>query len=318
MTNETNVFVGVDVSKGWLDASVRPTNEAWREANDDKGIAAVVRRIAQLQPTLVVLEASGGYQMALAVALATAKVSLCVVNPRQVRDFAKSTGRLAKTDAIDAAVLAHFADAVRPEPRPLPDEATQELDGLVTRRKQVIEMITAEKNRLGICPSAAARRDIKQHIAWLEQRLRATNKDIDRGIKESPVWREHDNLLRSVPGVGRVTTMTLIAELPELGKLTRRQIAMLVGLAPLNHDSGNMNGKRQIWGGRASVRAALYMAAFNAVRCNPVIRSMYERLIAAGKARKVALIACARKLLTILNAMAGSKTPWKPSTEASL
>jgi len=318
MATESKLFIGVDVSKGWLDVSVRPTSEGWRESNDEKGVAAVVRRIVELQPALIVLEASGGYQVPLAVALARATKVLCVVNPRQVRDFAKATGRLAKTDAIDAAVLAQFAEAIQPEPRPLPDEATQELDALVTRRKQIVEMLTAEKNRLGICPSASTRREIRLHIKWLEQRLRATNKDIDRGIRQSPVWREHENLLRSVPGVGAITAMTLIAELPELGTLTHKQIAMLVGLAPLNRDSGTMTGKRHIWGGRASVRTALYMAAFTARRCNPVIRAMYERLIAAGKARKVALIACARKLLTILNAMVHAKTRWAPSTQGAL
>lgn len=231
-------------------------------------------------------------------------------NPRQIRDFAKATGQLAKTDALDAQVLAHFADVVRPTPRPLPDAQTQELAALVTRRRQLIEMLTAEKNRVASA-RMVIRKQLRAHITWLERALDQADTDLAEAIRQSPVWREQDALLRSVPGIGPVLTTTLLANLPELGTLTRKQIAALVGVAPLNRDSGPLRGKRTVGGGRAQVRTVLYMAAIVAARFNPIIRSFYQRLCAAGKAQKVALVACMRKLLTIVNTMLKHRTPWR-------
>ena len=307
MTNIA-VFVGVDVSKAQLDIAVRPEGR-FAAANDEKGIATTVERLRQMQPTVVVLEATGGFEVPLASALATAGVPVVVVNPRQVRDFAKASGILAKTDLLDAQILAHFAAVMRPVPRPLPDEETQALGAIVARRRQLLEMLTAEKNRL----SAAAkplRKSLRAHISWLEREVAHTNNDLTRAIHASPVWREKDDLLQSTPGVGPVLSTTLLAGLPELGRLDRKQIAALVGVAPLNRDSGTLRGKRTVWGGRAHVRAVLYMAAVVATRYNPVIRTFYQRLCAAGKAKKIALTACMRKLLTILNAMMKHRTPW--------
>jgi transposase len=250
----------------------------------------------------VVLEATGGYQAAVVAALVVAKVPVAVVNPRQVRDFAKALGRLAKTDALDAAVLARFGQVVRPEPRAPIDEATLALEALLTRRRQIVEMITAEGNRLKQS-ATSVRPSIKAHINWLKHELADINRNLDSAIRDSPVWRETEDLLRSTPGVGRVLATTVLSELPELGKLNRKQISALVGVAPLNRDSGTMRGRREIWGGRASVRSALYMATLAATKHNPVIRRFYERLCQAGKMKKVALVACMRKLLTILNAM---------------
>jgi transposase len=260
-------------------------------------------------PALIVLEATGGLELPLTGALAAAGLPVVVVNPRQVRDFAKATGRLAKTDALDAAVLAQFAEAVRPPLRPLPDAATQALSALLLRRRQLIAMLTAEKNRLGLAPTPV-RKGITVHIRWLDGRLADLNEELAHTIRESPVWREKDDLLQSTPGVGPVLALTLVASLPELGTLTRQQIAALVGVAPLNRDSGRFRGTRRVWGGRAHVRAALYMSALVATRFNPVIRVFYQRLCAAGKIKKVALTACMRKLLTILNAMLRHQTPW--------
>lgn len=259
---------------------------------------------------MVVVEATGGYQAALVASLALAKLPTAVVNPRQVRDFAKATGQLAKTDAIDADVLAHFGEALRPEPKRLLDEQTLALEALITRRRQVVEMITAEKNRL---PQShkSLRAGIKSHINFLQRELQDIHRDLDGMLRQSPLWREQEDLLRTAKGVGRMTVATLFAELPELGKLDRKEIAALVGVAPMNRDSGAYRGKRRIWGGRASVRAALYMAALVATRHNPTIRAFYERLCAAGKPKKLALTACMRKLLTILNAMARTNTAWR-------
>jgi transposase len=257
-----------------------------------------------------VLEATGGFELPLTGALAAAGLPVVVVNARQVRDFAKATGRLAKTDALDAAVLAQFAEAVRPPPRPLPDAATQALSALLTRRRQLLAMRTAEQNRVATAPPAV-RREIQAHLAWLTRRLATLDDDLGRTIRESPVWREKDDLLQSVPGVGPGLARTLLAGLPELGTLTHKQVAALVGVAPLNRDSGTWRGRRMVWGGRAPVRAALYMSALVATRCNPVIRTFYQRLCAAGKAKKVALTACMHKLLTILNAMVKHRTPWR-------
>ncbi len=304
------VFVGIDVSKAQLEVALRPTAERWAVPHEDPGIATLVERLRALTPALVVLEATGGLEIPLTGALAAAGLPVVVVNPRQVRDFAKATGQLAKTDALDAAVLAAFGEAVRPAPRPLPDPATQALSALVVRRRQLVEMLTAEKNRLGRAPRPI-RGEIQAHIAWLERRLASLDADLGRAIRSSPLWREQDDLLRSVPGVGPVLARTLLASLPELGTLTRKQVAALVGVAPLNRDSGTLRGKRTVWGGRAHVRAALYMSALVATRRNPIIKAFYERLCVAGKAKKVALTACMRKLLTILNAMLKHRTPWQ-------
>jgi transposase len=259
---------------------------------------------------LVVLEATGGIELPLVGALAAAGLPVVVVNPRQVREFARATGRLAKTDAIDAQVLARFAEAVQPALRPLPDAATQQLSSLVTRRRQVIEMLTAEKNRLRTT-APAVRDHVKEHILWLERSLSDLDRELEQAIHSSDIWRAQDDLLQSAPGVGQVLSTTLLAELPELGTLNRKEIAALVGVAPLNRDSGTLRGRRTVWGGRSQVRAVLYMAALVATRFNPVIRAFYQRLQAAGKPKKVALTACMRKLLTILNAMMRHQIPWR-------
>jgi transposase len=305
----TQVFVGIDVSKAQLDLALRPEGR-FSAPNDEAGFAQVLERLSAVRPTLVVLEATGGLEIPLTGVLAAAGVPVVVVNPRQVRDFAKATGRLAKTDALDAQTLAHFAEVIRPELRPLPDEQTQALAAILARRRQLVEMLTAEKNRLGSAHTPV-RKSLRTHIAWLERELSHTDSDLAHAIRESPVWREKEALLRSTPGVGPVLTTTLLANLPELGTLTGKQIAALVGVAPLNRDSGTLRGKRTVWGGRAQIRATLYMAALVAARFNPVIRAFYQRLCAAGKAKKVALTACMRKLLIILNAMLKHRTPWR-------
>jgi transposase len=303
------VFVGIDVAKATLDVVVRPSGECCALPNDDLAIKTLVARLAALSPTLLVLEATGGYERAVVAALAGAGLPVVVANPRQVRDFARATGQLAKTDAIDAAVLALFAERVRPTPRPLPDAAAQALDALLTRRRQLLEMLVAEKNRLGLA-RRPIRRGITQHIRWLERQLADVDDDLGQLIEQSPVWRAQDNLLQSVPGVGPVLSRTLLGELPELGQLNRKQIAALVGVAPLACDSGTQRGRRIVWGGRAPIRTVLYMSALVAARHNPVIRRFYLRLRAAGKPAKVALTACMRKLLTILNAMMRSHAHW--------
>ena len=309
----TSTFIGIDVSAHTLDIAVYYHDQpikTWSEPNNPVGIDRVIRRLRKLNPTGVVLEATGRLESAIAAALATAHLPVAVVNPRQVRDFAKATGKLAKTDQIDAQVLAHFAQAVQPEPRPLPDDATQRIAQLLARRRQIVEMITAEKNRL-VRATLPVRQHIEKHIRWLETELDNINQSIDQHIQSSPVWREKDNLLRSVPGVGPVLSCTMVGCLPELGTLNRKQIAALVGVAPHNRDSGTLRGKRTIWGGRAHVRHALYMATLVATTHNPTIRAFYEHLVNEGKAKKVALTACMRKLLTILNAMVKEQTPWR-------
>jgi transposase len=308
---QTQTFVGVDVSQAQLDIAVRPEGR-FVVANDEPGVAQLVERLHQVRPTLVVVEATGGLELPLTGALALAGLPVVVVNPRQVRDFAKAIGQLAKTDAIDAQVLARFAEVIRPTPRPLPDEQTQALAALVTRRRQLIEMLTAEKNRLASA-RPAIRKNLRAHISWLTRALQQADTDLADTIRQSPLWREKDELLRSVPGIGPVLTTTVLASLPELGMLTHKQIAALVGVAPLNRDSGTLRGRRTVWGGRAQVRTALYMAAIVAARFNPVIRTFYQRLCASGKAKKVALVACMRKLLTIVNAMLKHRTPWNPT-----
>jgi transposase len=307
--NETVRYVGIDIAKGYLDVAVVPDGEGWRVAHDTAGLTVVVERVQGLAPGLVVLEATGGWEVLLAGMLATAGVPVAIVNPRQVRDFARALGKLAKTDALDARVLALFAERVQPAPRTLPDEAAQALGALVTRRRQLLQMLTAEKNRLGIAPKAL-HKSLQRHIDWLKQELAEVDRELADAVRRSPLWRAQENLLKSVPGVGRVLSVTLLADLPELGRLSHKEIAALVGVAPLNRDSGTLRGRRTIWGGRAPVRAVLYMAALVATRHNPVIRALYQRLLAAGKTKKVALVACMRKLLTILNAILKHQTPW--------
>jgi len=307
--SEPQVFVGIDVSKAQLDVALRPTEDHWHVSNDEVGILGLVERLQAVQPTLIVLEATGGLEVPVAGALAEAGLPVVVVNPRHARDFAKATGRLAKTDPLDAQGLAHFAEAVRPTPRPLPDAQAQALSALLTRRRQLVQMLTAERRRLQTAPQPI-RADIQAHIAWLERRLVRTDADLAAGIRSSPLWRTKDEILQSTPGVGPVLSRTLVAELPELGLLNRQEIAALIGVAPLNRDSGTVRGKRAVWGGRAHVRAVLYMSTLAAVRHNSVLKAFYERLRAVGKAPKVALTACMRKLLTILNAMLKHQTPW--------
>jgi transposase len=307
----SQLFVGIDVAKARLDIAVRPTGERWTVTNDEAGITTLVTRLQRTAPALIVLEATGGYQRAVVAALAAAGLPLAVVNPRQARDFAKATGQLAKTDALDARALAHFAEAVRPPPRPLPDAQADELRALLARRRQLVAMRTAEQNRLG-STSRRLQADIEAHITWLNERLAALDDDLDTTLRASPIWREHEALLRSVPGIGPVCTRTLLLDLPELGTLSRQRLAALVGVAPLNRDSGTLRGSRTVWGGRAHVRATLYMCTLVAVRYNPLLKAFYERLRAAGKAAKVALTASMRKLLTILNAMVKHHTPWQP------
>jgi transposase len=304
-------FVGIDVSKSHLDVSERPSGEAYRVGNDEAGIAQLVAKLTAPIPTLVVMEATGGYEISVATGLAVAGVPVAVVNPRQVRDFAKATGKLAKTDAIDAGVLAQFADVVRPEARLLDDEHTRALGAVLARRRQLVDMIVAETNRMHSCRDSSLRKRIFHHVAWLRRELKDVDHDMDEMLRKSPVWREQDDLLQSVPGVGRVLARTLLAEMRELGTIDRRQVAALAGVAPLNRDSGTMRGRRSIWGGRASTRAVLYMAAVSATKHNPVIRALYERLTKAGKAKKVALVACMRKLLIILNAIVRDRKPWQ-------
>lgn len=308
---EKGPYIGIDVSKAHLDLAAHLSGEPWRVTNDEAGISVVVTHLRGLQPTLVVVEPTGGLELPLTAALAAAGVPVAVINPRQVRDFAKATGRLAKTDRLDAQVLAHFAHAVQPTPRPLPDAQTQELAALLARRQQLVQMLTAEKNRLGTTRPPVCQR-VRAHIRWLKQELADTDKLLSNTIRESPLWRAKDDLLQSVKGIGPVVSITLMADLPELGILDRQQIAALVGLSPLNRDSGVLRGKRRIWGGRARVRAALYMATLVATRHNTVIKPFYQRLLAAGKVKKVALTACMHKLLTILNAMVKTNRPWDP------
>ena len=312
--SETQIFVGVDVSKARLDIVVRPSGEPLTVRHDEAGIACLVTRLQAWQPAAVVLEATGDLESAVVSALAAAGLPVHVVNPRQVRDFARATGRLAKTDALDAQLLAQFGEVLRPAPRPLPDEATQALSADLSRRRQLIEMLTAEKNRLSQArPSLRTR--ITAHIEWLTHELRRVDADLDTAIRHSPVWREPDDLLQSMPGVGPGLSRTMLAELPELGTLSSKQLAALVGVAPHNRDSGTLRGTRTIWGGRAMVRTALYMAALAATKWNPVIKAFYHQLLARGKAKKVALVACMHKLLIILNAMVKHRTSWRANAQ---
>ncbi len=307
---EEKVFIGVDVSKDSLDVAIGTQKEIITFTNDQKGVDSLVKKLRRIDAQLTVFESTGGYELLAASCLAQAGLSVVIVNPRQVRNFAKATGILAKTDAIDARVIAHFAQAVKPEVRPLKDRQTSELTALVTRRRQIIEMIVAEKNRLRLA-NKRNKKDIEAHIRWLQKRLDKIETDIGKMIQSSPIWRCKDDILQSVPGIGPVTSARLICDLPELGVLSSKKIAMLVGLAPLNCDSGKYKGRRRIWGGRAAVRSGLYMATMAAIRCNPAIKEFYRRLIAAGKCHKVAATACMRKLLVIVNAMLRDQTLWQ-------
>ncbi len=305
----TKAYVGVDVSKTSLDVAVHGSKEHWSFTNDSEGISQSITTLSQVNPQMVVVEATGGIEMTLVGSLVAAGIPVVVVNPRQIRDFAKATGRLAKTDKLDAMVLADFGARVGPPIRPLPDAETQQLKALVTRRRQLQEMITAERNRLSSV-SGVVRARIQTHVDWMQTELKQTDDDLSDGIKQSKLWKEKDRLLQSVPGVGPILSATLIADLPELGTLNRKQIAALAGVAPFNHDSGSIHRQRRVWGGRGAVRPSLYMSALVATRHNPVIRMFYQRLCAKGKAKKVALTACMRKLLTILNAMFKTGSVW--------
>jgi transposase len=310
MHNATGSYVGIDVAKAQLDIAVRPDGEQWIAANDAAGISDLVGRVQRMQPALVVLEATGGREVAVAAALGAAGVPVAVVNPRQVRDFARAIGQVAKTDALDAQVLARFAEVVQPQPRPLPAAQAQEFAAVLTRRRQLVGMLTAERQRLDTAPPAV-HAYIQRHLSWLEQELADLDRTLQERVQASPLWRAQEDLLRSVPGIGPTTAYTLLAELPELGRLDRKAIAALVGVAPLSCESGTWRGKRIVWGGRARVRSVLYMAALVASRHNPVIRAFYQRLCAAGKPKKLALVACMHKLLTILNAILRHGTPWQ-------
>jgi transposase len=319
----TEAHAGVDVSKERLEVCVRRGREAREDehtfgvSNDPAGTQTLLACLLEERPALVIVEATGGFERPVAAALAAAGLPIAVVNPRQAREFARATGRLAKTDRIDAHLLARFAQAVRPAPRPVPEEEAQALAEITARRRQVVGMLTAEKNRLGAATTKPVRKRLQAHVRWLEKELSCTDGDLEEAIAKSPTWRENEELLRGVPGVGPVVARTLLAELPELGSLPPKQLAALVGVAPLNRDSGAFRGRRAVWGGRATVRAALYMGALVATRHNPQIKEFYERLLGAGKPRKVALVACMRKLLIILNAMLKNRTRWRsPQTLA--
>ena len=304
--NDDKSFVGIDVSKDRLDIHVLAGNLAFSEPNNAAGVAALVQRLAPSRPTLIVLEATGGLEL-----LAAAGFPVAVVNPRQVRDYAKATGRLAKTDRLDAEVLARFAQAIRPEVRPLPDAKTRHLESLINRRRQLVEIRAAEQNRTHSTDSKIIRKSLDAHIAFLAKQIQALDDELSKEIEDSPVWKAKDDLLRGVPGVGKVVSRTLLASLPELGTLTNKQVSALAGLAPIARDSGTLRGRRRIGGGRGALRAVLYMAAVTAMKHNPVLKRFYDRLVAAGKASKVVLTAVMRKLLTILNSMIRSNTPWE-------
>lgn len=306
----TECFVGIDVSKDTLDIGLYPTLETLRVPNDQNGLDELIKRLEPIAPQLIVFEATGGYETLAVSSLAVAGLAVVVVNARQIRDFAKSIGQLAKTDVIDAGVIARFASAVRPELRAVKDNRTQELTGLVARRRQIVEMIVAETNRIRTT-SRRTRRDIQTHIHWLQKRLDQIDAEIKHDIQNGPLWRTTDQILQSTPGVGPTTSAMLISCVPELGQLNRKKIASLIGVAPLNRDSGRFKGRRMIWGGRAQVRSVLYMSTLSAIRFNPIIRQFYQRLRNAGKCFKVALVACMRKLLIILNAMVRDQTKWR-------
>ena len=316
--SEQTCWIGIDISKAELDVAVRPGGVRWQAHHDAAGIDALVERCVALAPQRIVVEATGGFEIGVAAALAAQHLPVVVVNPRQVRDFARATGQLAKTDRLDAAILAHFGEAIQPDVRPLPDATARALSLLVARRRQLQEMLIAEQHRLLSAAVQDApvplRDELGDHIAWLRRRLDQMNDDLNQQIRSSPVWREREDLLRTIGGIGPIVSATLLSHLPELGQLDRKAIAKLVGVAPLNRDSGSVKGVRHIWGGRAQVRTVLYMAALVATRHNPQIRTFYQRLLAAGKPAKVALVACMRKLLLICNAVLRSHTSWSPAS----
>ena len=310
MTNPIETFVGIDVSKATLDVAIWQPEQSWQMSNDAQGIGKLLQGLKELGPNLVVIEATGGYEKLIVAELVLAKLPVSVVNPKRVRDFARSVGQLAKTDKIDARILAQFAQAVRPAPRPLRTAEEERLSALVSRRRQIIDMLTAERNRL-VTAHLATRKRMEKHIEWLQQELVDIETEINQFIQGTPLWKQKDELLRSVPGIGEVTAYTLLADLPELGTLNRQGIAALVGVAPLNKDSGIKRGKRRVFGGRETVRNVLYMAALSAARFNPTIKSFYDRLIKAGKEKKVAIVACMRKLLIMLNSIIRHQRPWQ-------
>jgi transposase len=310
--SQENVFVGIDVSKAQLDVAVNLLQKREVFAHTEEGLGRLVDWLKPLSPTLIVLEATGGLEMDVVAALVTGELPVVVANPRHVRDFAKATGQLAKTDALDAQILARFAESVRPEIRPLKSVESQDLSALVARRRQILDMITAEANRLRTA-SSCTRKNLEAHIAWLKRCLKDLDKELGQAIKKSPVWREKDKLLKSTPCVGQVLATTLLADVPELGLIPGREVSALVGVAPLNCDSGQFRGRRKVWGGRAHVRAVLYMSTLSGIRCNPVLRSFYQRLRLAGKAHKVAMTACMRKLIVTLNAMMKNHSHWSPT-----
>jgi transposase len=311
--NTHESFVGIDVSKDWLDIAWL-SGQTLRVEHSGEAIAGLIERLREQPPTLIVLEATGGLETPLASALAAQGLAVAVVNPRQVRDYAKACGRLAKTDRVDALILAAFASAIRPQVRPLPDEETRALGDLLARRRQLIDMRVQEKLRLERA-SAMQRDSLREHIAWLDERIARIDTDLTHALRTSQAWREKDDLLQAIPGVGKVTRATLLALLPELGSLSSKEIAALAGVAPFNRDSGKHQGQRIVWGGRSQVRRVLYMAAVSAARCNPVIRDFYQRLRSQGKPAKVALTACMRKLLVIMNSMLKHRAPWNPQVD---
>jgi transposase len=309
----TPCFVGIDVSKAYLDVASRPDGQEFRLPNTAEGIASLVDRLKPLGPTLILLEATGGQEWAAAVALAEAKLPVRIVEPGRVRHFARSIGQHSKTDALDARVLAHYADAVRPEARELPDQETRDLQALLDRRRQLMNMRVSEQNRLQQGPTAAVQADLKAHIAYLSSQIKAMDQAVGKAIEAKADWKLRDEVLRSIPGVGSQTSRSLLGLLPELGKLTGKQVSALAGLAPRARDSGTVKGARTIFGGRAEVRTALYMASVSAMRFNPDLKAFYKRLRESGKAAKVALVAVSRKLLTIANAMIRDMTQWTPT-----
>ena len=304
-------WVGIDVCQKSLDVYIRPSSKLFQVTNNEVGISELVQTLKNIQPELIVLEATGGMEIDAAVKLTQAELAVAVINPRQARDFAKATGQLAKTDAIDARLLAHFADAIRPEVRQISDESSRQLEDLVARRRQISNMITAEKNRRR-GKTSSVKASIDEHIEWLEEQLKEIESQIHSAIAFNENWKQKMNLLTTVPGIGEVVAVTLISSLPELGKISHKSISYLVGLAPLNRDSGKFRGKRRIWGGRAKIRCVLYMATLVAVRFNPIIKAFYERLLSKGKLKKVALTACMHKLLILLNAMMKKNQSWQP------
>lgn len=314
--SKEQVYAGVDISKDYLDVAIYGYDRRWRFANDQVGIRRAISLFDEMSTHLVVFEATGGFELSFWTALSEARINPAPINPRQIRDFAKAKGRLAKTDVIDAQVMAHYAQALNPKPHDFPDN--QDLKDVMARRSQLVEMITSEKNRLRAAHNDKIKRDIRAHIKWLQERLANVDEELKQAISESPVWQAKDKLLQSTPGVGPTLSATLLTQLPELGTLDRRQVAALIGVAPLNRDSGKMRGKRSVWGGRTRVRAALYMATLSASRHNPVIKAFYDRLCAQGKAKKVALTACMRKLLTILNSMLKHSTSWNQTAVPDL